>query len=171
LAICLLPAEPTVLMACSFAFGLFAFTLYPLSSALANSRVSDEDRVGVSSALLMVFGAGAAFGSAIISKSMTFFGPKALYASIAVLTVLMFGVLTFINSRQKVEQPEASDYVVGNSDVTSSPLAAAMDPRIEEEIAHEQLLVVESDEESKVDDSSSDEFKEAEPSLSEQGSK
>lgn len=161
LAICFLPSEHSILLACSFAFGLFAFTLYPLSSALANSRVSDEDRVGVSSALLMVFGAGAAVGSALISKSMTFFGPKALYASIAILTVLMFIVLTFINARQKAEQPEASDYVVGTSDVTSSPLAAAMDPRIEEEIAHEQLLVVDSDEKSALEDDLIDELNEA----------
>lgn len=51
--------------------------------------------------------------------------------------------LSFINSKQKAEQPEPTDYVVGTSDVTASPLAATMDPRIEETTAHEQLLVVE----------------------------
>ena len=54
----------------------------------------------------------------------------------------MYLLLTYINSKQKVEQPESSDYVVGTSDVTNSPLAATMDPRIEETTAHEQMLVV-----------------------------
>ncbi|WP_125783518.1 MFS transporter [Pseudoalteromonas rubra] len=142
----LLPASQQTAYVLSFIFGLFAFTLYPLSSALANSRVDDEDRVGVSSALLVAFGGGAALGSAVNAQLMAAFGHQALYASIALLTVLMFTLLTYINSRQKAERPEPSDYVVGTSDVTNSPLAATMDPRIEETTAHEQMLVVDEDE-------------------------
>lgn len=142
-ALFLLPLAQNVAYALTFAFGLFAFTLYPLSSALANSRVEDEDRVGVSSALLIMFGAGAALGSAVNAQIMAYFGHQALYGSIAILTVVMFVSLSIINSKQKAEQPEPSDYVVGTSDVTASPLAATMDPRIEETTAHEQLLVVE----------------------------
>lgn len=142
LALFLLPITQTLAFALTFMFGLFAFTLYPLSSALANSRVADEERVGVSSALLVVFGAGAALGSTANAQVMTYFGHQALYASIALLTVIMYLLLTYINSKQKVEQPESSDYVVGTSDVTNSPLAATMDPRIEETTAHEQMLVV-----------------------------
>lgn len=140
-----LPISPDYAYGLTFVFGLFAFTLYPLCSALANSRVDDEDRVGVSSALLVLFGAGAALGSAGNAQVMVYFGHQALYGSIAGLTVIMFMLLTYINSRQKVEQPEASDYVVGTSDVTNSPLAATMDPRIEETTAHDQMLVVEED--------------------------
>ncbi|WP_440055394.1 MFS transporter [Pseudoalteromonas sp. T1lg65] len=127
----------------TFLFGIFAFTLYPLSSALANSRVEDGDRVGVSSALLVAFGAGASLGSAVIAQFMEIFGHQALYASISVLTIFMFLILTRINAKQKAEQPEPSDYIAGTSDITSSPLAAALDPRIEEQTAQEQLLVVE----------------------------
>jgi hypothetical protein len=90
-----------------------------------------------------MFGAGAALGSAVNAQIMAHFGHQALYGSIAVLTVVMFVSLSIINSKQKAEQPEPSDYVVGTSDVTASPLAATMDPRIEETTAHEQLLVVE----------------------------
>ena len=143
LAIFLLPVHLPTTYWLTFVFGLFAFTLYPLSSALGNSRVDDEDRVGVSSALLVAFGAGAALGSAVISQIMAYFGHQALYGSIAVLSVLMFILLSVINSKQKAEQPEPTDYVVGTSDVTASPLAATMDPRIEESTAQEQLLVVE----------------------------
>ncbi|WP_404340777.1 MFS transporter [Pseudoalteromonas mariniglutinosa] len=136
----------------TFMFGLFAFTLYPLSSALANSRVEDEERVGVSSALLVAFGGGAALGSTLNAQIMTYFGHQALYGSIVLLTIVMYLLLTYINSKQKVEQPEPSDYVVGTSDVTNSPLAATMDPRIEETTAHDQMLVVDEGEEMDDDD-------------------
>ena len=142
LALFLIPAHPPTSYWLTFLFGWFTFTLYPLGSALGNSRVDDEDRVGVSSALLVAFGSGAALGSAAISQIMAYLGHQALYGSMAVLAVLMFVILSFINSRQKAEKPEPSDYVVGTSDVTSSPLAATMDPRIEESTAQEQLLVV-----------------------------
>ena len=158
LALFLLPLTQYVAYALTFAFGLFAFTLYPLSSALANSRVEDEDRVGVSSALLIMFGAGAAIGSAVNAQIMAFFGHQALYGSTAVLTVVMFALLSFINSKQKAEQPEPSDYVVGTSDVTASPLAATMDPRIEETTAHEQLLVVDEETTQSQEDLDDEEF-------------
>lgn len=143
LVLFLLPIAQSYAYILTFIFGIFAFTLYPLSSALANSRVEDEERVGVSSALLVVFGAGAAIGSTFNAQIMTYFGHQALYASISLLTIVMYLLLTYINSKQKVEQPEPSDYVVGTSDVTNSPLAATMDPRIEETTAHDQMLVVE----------------------------
>lgn len=155
LALFLLPISQTLAFILTFLFGLFAFTLYPLSSALANSRVEDEERVGVSSALLVAFGAGAALGSTANAQIMSYFGHQALYASIALLTVVMYLLLTFINSKQKVEQPESSDYVVGTSDVTNSPLAATMDPRIEETTAHDQMLVVDDDEYEEDNDASS----------------
>lgn len=160
LVLFLLPTTQISAYILTFMFGLFAFTLYPLSSALANSRVEDEERVGVSSALLVAFGAGAALGSTINAQVMTYFGHQALYASIALLTIVMYLLLTYINSKQKVEHPEPSDYVVGTSDVTNSPLAATMDPRIEETTAHEQMLVV--------DDVDEDQNDEAEDIFTEQ---
>lgn len=131
------------MLALTYLFGTFAFTLYPLASALANSRVSDDERVGVSAALLVVFGGGAGVGSVMLAQVMTLFGHQALYGAIAVLCAMMFAALTLINSRQNTERMAHSDYVVSASDVTQSPLAATLDPRIEEEIAQEQLLVTE----------------------------
>ncbi|WP_034474919.1 MFS transporter, partial [Aestuariibacter salexigens] len=130
----------------TFIFGLFAFTLYPLSSALANSRVDDDERVGVSSALLGTFGIGASIGSMLIAQVMGWLGYEAFYATIALLCVMMFSLLTTINARQKAEKVSHSDYVVGGSDITASPLAATLDPRIENDIAEEQLLIVDDEE-------------------------
>ena len=143
LGLFLLPLTPVIAFSLTFLFGLFAFTLYPLASALANSRVSDEERVGVSSALLIAFGIGAGIGSAAIAQLMTQFGHQFLYGAISGLSVLMFAALSYINSKQKGEVMEPDDYVVSASDVTTSPLAATMDPRIDEEMAQEQLLIVE----------------------------
>lgn len=146
LALFLLPIEPLSAFVLTFVFGLFAFTLYPLASALANSRVSDEERVGVSSALLIAFGIGAGIGSALLAQLMTFFGHQSLYGAISVLSIIMFLALTVINARQRAEVMEPNDYVVSASDVTNSPLAATLDPRIDEELAQEQLLVVDEEE-------------------------
>ncbi len=152
LAMFILPISTEYTFILTFMFGIFAFTIYPLSSALANSRVDDEARVGVSSALLVAFGLGAGIGSAVIAQVMAKFGYQAFYGSITLLTVLMFLLLTFINSKQKHESPEVTDYVVSPSDITASPLAASMDPRIEENIAQEQLLVVDEQEKPEQDE-------------------
>lgn len=146
LALFILPISREYTFVLTFLFGIFAFTVYPLSSALANSRVDDETRVGVASALLVAFGLGAGIGSAVIAQVMSILGYKALYGAIVTLTIVMFLLLTFINSKQKREKPEVTDYVVSPSDITTSPLAASMDPRIDEHLAQEQLLVVEPDE-------------------------
>lgn len=140
-----LPLSQSVILVLSFLFGIFAFTLYPLSSALANSRVSDEERVGVSSALLVAFGAGAGVGSTLLAQLMEYFGSSALYGSMSVIAVVMFVLLTTINKHQKKERPKHSDYVVSGSGITASPLAAAMDPRIDESTAQEQLMVTDDD--------------------------
>lgn len=137
------PLSHGQIMLVSFGFGLVAFTLYPLASALANSRIGDEDRVGVSAALLVAFAGGAGLGSTLLAQAMTLFGHTALYGAIAALALLMFMLLAFIDVRQKAERPAHSDYVVSASDVTTSPLAATLDPRIEDTVAQEQLLVVE----------------------------
>lgn len=146
-------AHPLVLFA-TFAFGLFAFTLYPLSSALANSRVNDDERVGVSSALLMAFGVGAGIGSTLLAQLMELMGHQALYGAISLLTVVMFSLLTAINSIQKREKPQQSDYVVTPSDITVSPLSATLDPRIEESIISEQCLEPDKSEQQEVKDTS-----------------
>ena len=138
----IVPLSHFAILCLTAMFGVMAFTLYPLCSALANSRVSDEERVGVSSALLMAFGTGAGLGSATLAQAMNYFGHTALYGAIATLAAIMFVLLTLINLRQKAEQPTHSDFVVSVSDMTNSPLAATMDPRIEEAIAQDQLLVV-----------------------------
>lgn len=145
----LVTPDKNLLLILTFVFGLFAFTLYPLASALANSRVDDDDRVGVSSALLVVFGVGAGIGSLIIAQLMSALGHTMLYGSIAFLTAVMFVVLSIINNKQKAEKPAPSDYVVSASDITTSPLAASMDPRIEESTAQDQLMVTDEEEEQK----------------------
>ncbi|WP_394176430.1 MFS transporter [Thalassotalea litorea] len=140
IVICIMPFTFEYLLSVSALFGLFAFSLYPLASALANSRVEQDDRVGVSTALLVTFGVGAGFGTPLIAKAMDIFGYSLLYALMASIASTLLVILIFMNTRLRSETPQNSDYIVTTSDLSSSPLAATLDPRIDEEVAHEQLL-------------------------------
>ncbi|MDN3652363.1 MFS transporter [Thalassotalea ponticola] len=141
-----LPVHQIYSFVLTFAFGLGIFTLYPLSSALANSRVDDEDRVGIASALLISFGLGAALGSGVLAKVMDMFGYASLYGATAILAFIMLIALTLINTQQDDEEPGENDYMVSASDVNASPMVSSLDPRIEEEVAQEQLMVTDEDE-------------------------
>ncbi|TKB44201.1 MFS transporter [Thalassotalea mangrovi] len=139
-------------------FGLFAFSFYSLASALANSRVSQDDRVGVSSALLVTFGIGASLGSAGVAVLMDRFGYGLLYGVMAAICLLLLLILSLLHARMRSENPENSEFIVTASDLTTSPLAAVMDPRIDEPVAHEQLLdEKEEDKEADADDDIEDE--------------
>ncbi|MDM7858993.1 MFS transporter [Alteromonas sp. ASW11-36] len=140
LLMAMLPNRYDITLGLTFIFGLFAFTLYPLCSALANSRVTDEMRVGLSAALLFAFGAGASIGTASLAMLMAWFGHTALYATISALTALMFVLLSVINSKQKAEKIESTDYALAGSDITQSPMVASLDPRIDETIAERQTV-------------------------------
>jgi hypothetical protein len=48
--------------------------------------------------------------------------------------------LHWINSRQKVERQVSGDYIMAGGDLVSSPLAAALDPRVDVESVQEQML-------------------------------
>jgi MFS family permease len=123
----------------TFIFGFSAFTIHPLSSALANSQVSNDQRVGVASSLMFSFGLGASAGVSILAITMESFGHKTLYISFAVVAAIMFVALTLINLKQKREQPHSDDYVVSPSDITASPMATALDPRVTQETVSKQM--------------------------------
>ena len=69
-------------------FGGFAFALYPLCVAHANDFLSEEQRVGASSGLVLTYSAGAVAGPLIGSLGMQLFGIHGLFATIAVFASL-----------------------------------------------------------------------------------
>jgi len=85
--------------------GAFVFTLYSLSAATANDRVSSEQRVQVAGALLITYGAGAVIGPIIAGQFMGLLGPQGLFYYIALIELLLclFAVLM---RKRRVGTPE-----------------------------------------------------------------
>lgn len=70
LAIALLPLSGTPQLVLTFLFGVFAFTLYPLGTALANQNIDQSQRVALSATILLTFGLGASIGPLLASAGM-----------------------------------------------------------------------------------------------------
>jgi MFS family permease len=125
----------------TFCFGVLAFTLYPLATALANQNIEQDQRVALSATILLTFGLGASTGPLIASAFMQFGGSRMLYGFMALVAALLFVRLTHVNYQQKQqEKSQPKDYVMASGDLVSSPLAAALDPRVDQATAQQQLM-------------------------------
>ncbi|MCC5451667.1 MFS transporter [Rheinheimera sp. UJ51] len=144
LVIALVPLNTLLLLAATFCFGILAFTLYPLATAMANQRIEQSERVALSATILLTFGIGATLGPLVASFSMQLFGNSMLYLYMAVCCVILFLRLARVNYNQKVatrllSEQQPSDYQLASGDLVSSPLAAALDPRVDEELVQQQM--------------------------------
>ena len=85
---------PTPLIALGALFGGFAFALYPLCVAHSNDHLSEEERIGASSGLVLTYSAGAVAGPLIGSAGMGSFGPQGLFLVIGSLAIVggIFGI-------------------------------------------------------------------------------
>lgn len=142
LCIALLPLSGIPQLIFTFAFGILAFTLYPLATALANQNVEQEHRVALSATILLTFGMGACIGPLVASTFMQLIGDSMLYGFMALCTLVLFLRLTQVNYKQKQhkEHEITQDYVMASGDLISSPLAAALDPRVDEQMVQEQMV-------------------------------
>ncbi|MGI2169656.1 MFS transporter [Shewanella sp. MF05960] len=143
-------------------FGILAFTLYPLATALANSRVEQHERVGLSATILVTFGIGASIGPLVASGLMQVLGDQMLYGFMAICSFTLLARLMWINLRQKAEQHSTGDYVMAGGDLVSSPLAASLDPRVNVEMVNEQMIYPADDAFDRLDDIIDDEQDDAE---------
>lgn len=141
LCIAILPLSGVLQLLFTFAFGILAFTLYPLATAMANQNVEQEHRVALSATILLTFGLGACIGPLLASAFMQLVGNSMLYGFMALCTLLLFLRLTQVNYQQKQQDKELpQDYVMASGDLVSSPLAAALDPRVDEQMVQEQMV-------------------------------
>ena len=85
--------------------GAFVFTLYSLSAATANDRVTSEQRVQVAGALLITYGAGAVIGPILAGQFMTMLGPRGLFFYIALVEVILCS-FAIITRNRRVGSPE-----------------------------------------------------------------
>lgn len=138
--IAMVPYDEIYSLALTGLFGILAFTLYPLATALANSRVEQEERVGLSATILVTFGLGASVGPLIAASLMQALGDSMLYVFMAISAFSLLVRLHWINSHQKAERQVSGDYIMASGDLVSSPLAAALDPRVDQESVQDQMI-------------------------------
>lgn len=120
------------------------FSLYPLAVAFANDNVEAEKRVSLTAVLLTTFGIGASISPLVIGAIMKHYGPGMLYASISILALLIVLRVRRPQSESETEAICVSDeaplqHISMPDGISSSPLAAALDPRVEESHVQEQM--------------------------------
>src|SRR5690606_34617685 len=127
-----------LLLANGFVTGMLLFTLYPLAVALGNDHVEQSRRVALSAMLLTTYGVGACLGPLLAGLMMHRFGPGMFYmlVSIYALALIFWVQPKRVTGRHRVDEAPLSHVPMPD---TLSPMAAALDSRIEE--VPEELLV------------------------------
>ena len=135
-----LTSSPLLLMVLTGLFGLMAFTLYPLAVALANDHVDQERRVQLAATLLMTFGLGASAGPLFGAALMELAGPGMLYVFMACSSLLLvvFVRPERVTGENLVEEAPVQ-FMPAAGNLATSPLAAAIDPRVDEQVVIEQM--------------------------------
>lgn len=131
---------PQLLMLLTGLFGLMAFTLYPLAVALANDHVEQEQRVQLAATLLITFGVGASLGPLLGSMLMQVGGAQMLYVFMACSSLLL---VIFVRPERvtgvNLVEDAPIQFMPAAGNLASSPLAAAIDPRVDEQVVIEQM--------------------------------
>ncbi|PLX77067.1 MAG: MFS transporter [Azoarcus sp.] len=141
LPLAVLPEAPIwLLFAAGFAVCMLQFCLYPLAVALANDHVTADLRVSLTAMLLLTFGVGASIGPLLAGVLMRFLGANMLYVFVAVCAAV---VAWRVQPKRATHLHQVDDAPLHNipmpDSTSSSPLAAALDPRVDEQIAQEQM--------------------------------
>jgi MFS family permease len=117
----------------AFVTSMMQFSLYPLIVAMANDIVAPERRVSLTACLLMAYGVGACIGPLVTGAIMQPLGGNMLYVFFC-LCGCVIAVISWLASRQRQIITDAPiPHVVLPASLTSSPLAAALNPTIAEE--------------------------------------
>nr|WP_298139663.1 MFS transporter [uncultured Pseudomonas sp.] len=129
------------LLGVGFVVSLLMFSLYPLAVAFANDHVEGERRVSLTATLLVTFGVGASLGPLLVGVLMRFFGANMLYAFVCfcgVVLVLRVRPATVTHQHQVDDAP--LHHIPMPDNMTGSPLIAALDPRVDEQVVQQQML-------------------------------
>lgn len=139
LPLALIPTVPLeALFAAGFLVSLLQFSLYPLAVAFSNDHVEADRRVSLTAMLLVTYGVGACIGPLVAGVLMKQFGSQMLYAFFS-----FFAVILVWRIRPKAV---TNLHVVDDAPLhhvampaANSPLAAALDPRVDEHMVQEQM--------------------------------
>ena len=141
LPLAVLPEAPIwLLFLGGFIVSALQFSLYPLAVALANDHVGAERRVSLTAMLLLTFGIGASIGPLLAGVLMRFLGANMLYAFVVVCALVVAWRVQPKRATHLHQVDDAPLHHIPMPDSTSSsPLTAALDPRVDEQIAQEQM--------------------------------
>lgn len=129
-----------LLFAVGFSVCALQFSLYPLAVALANDHVEGEWRVSLTAMLLVTFGVGASIGPLLAGVLMRFLGTNMLYAFVCACALILVIRVRPERVTHLHQVDDAPLHHIPMPDSTaSSPLAAALDPRVDQQVVHQQM--------------------------------
>jgi MFS family permease len=133
-------APVEVVFGAGFLVSLLQFCLYPLAVAFSNDHVEGERRVSLTAMLLVTYGVGACIGPLLAGVLMNYIGSQMLYAFFgffALMLVLRIRPKAVTNLHVVDDAP--LHHVAMPDNMTSSPLVAALDPRVDEQVVQDQM--------------------------------
>ncbi|MBG6288758.1 MULTISPECIES: MFS transporter [Pseudomonas] len=138
-----LPLPPMTLawlLPLGFVVCLVQFTLYPLAVAFSNDHVEGERRVSLTAMLLVTFGVGACIGPLAAGALMKVFGANMLYAFVCACSLILIWRVRpeRVSGVHRVDEAPVKHVATPDS-LASSPLSAALDPRVDEAAVEEQM--------------------------------
>ncbi|WLG97119.1 MFS transporter [Pseudomonas sp. FP198] len=141
LPLAILPKVPVeVLFIAGFCCSLVQFCLYPLAVAFSNDHVEGDRRVSLTAMLLVTYGVGASIGPLAAGVLMKLFGSQMLYGFFALFALVLVWRIrpkAVTNLHQVDDAP--LHHVAMPDNMTSSPLVACLDPRVDEQVVQDQM--------------------------------
>lgn len=117
-----------MLMALAFLFGGLAVPGYSLSMAHVNDHIGEDEVVPATSALIMVFGAGAAIGPFAAALLMGRLGPQALFLYAAAVEAAFLAFALYRMTRSAPVAPEEKEAFVAMPQQTSHAATPMQQP-------------------------------------------
>ena len=141
LPLAIMPQVPLeVLFIAGFLCSLVQFCLYPLAVAFSNDHVEGDRRVSLTAMLLVTYGVGASVGPLVAGVLMKLFGSQMLYAFFSFFALVLVWRIrpkAVTNLHQVDDAP--LHHVAMPDSMTSSPLVACLDPRVDEQVVQDQM--------------------------------
>lgn len=115
-----------------FMFGGVSLPLYSLSLSYTNDHLSQNQMVAASSTMILIYGLGALLGPALASIMMSAFGTWGFFL-IQVLAHTAVGLFALAYLMREPELPRADHTAFVSAPMRSSPMAAVLNPEVQEE--------------------------------------
>ena len=142
LPLAIFPEVPVeVLFVAGFLCALLQFCIYPLAVAFANDHIESERRVSLTAMLLVTYGIGASVGPLLAGVLMKVLGSQMLYAFFSVTSLILVWRIrpNAVTNLHQVDDAPLNHVAMPDS-MSSSPLVAALDPRVDEQVVQDQMV-------------------------------